>query len=96
MAEKLTQEQVQKIASLAQIQLTPAELEKYPKQLLAILEYVDILQNVDTKTIEPTAQVTGMTNRMRQDEVKPSLSQAEALANAPEKMRGYFKIKAVL
>jgi aspartyl-tRNA(Asn)/glutamyl-tRNA(Gln) amidotransferase subunit C len=96
MADALTREQVQKIARLANIRLTDAELEKYAGQLGAILEYVDKLKTVDTGALPPTAQVTGMVNRTRPDAPRPSLTQAEALANAPEVKDGYFKIKAVL
>lgn len=96
MPSHLSKEQVQKIAQLAQIHLEGKETELYQKQLVAILEYVDALQAVDTSDVVPTAQVTGMVNRMRTDEIAPSLSQDEALQNAPERMRGYFKIKAVL
>lgn len=96
MAQELTQAQVEKIAKLAQIHLSEEEVTRYQKQLVAILAYVDALQAIDTKGVMPTAQVTGMANRMRADEVAPSFTQAEALQNAPESLRGYFKIKAVL
>lgn len=93
---KLSPEEIQKIARLAQIKLTDQEVTQYQGQIGDILAYVDQLRAVPTDGVEPTAQVTGMVNRMRPDAVRPSLTQAEALANAPEQRDGYFKIKAVL
>lgn len=65
----LSREEVQKIADLARLGLTDAELDKFAGQLTDILQYVDILNEVDTNGVEPTYQVTGLTNVTQDDEV---------------------------
>ncbi len=95
---KLTKPQVQHTSDLAQLNLSDEEITKFQKQLSSILEYVGLLEEVDTKNVEPTAQTTGLKNVYRKD--KPSkeqiLSQEEVLRNAPEKQGGLIKTKAVL
>ncbi|MSR68144.1 Asp-tRNA(Asn)/Glu-tRNA(Gln) amidotransferase subunit GatC [Candidatus Peribacteria bacterium] len=68
----LTKEQVLHIAKLARLTLTPSEVDKMTKELSSILNYIEILNEVDTTNIEPTAQVTGLTNALREDTVMPS------------------------
>lgn len=94
MAE-LTQEEIIHITRLANINLSEEEVEKFGKQLIDILAFVDNLNKVETSEVEPLANVTGMKNIFREDEVGESLSQKEALANTKASHNGYFKIKAV-
>lgn len=68
----LTPAQVAHIAKLARLTLTPAEEEKMAKELSSILQYVDMLTEVNTNAVEPTAQVTGLTNALRDDALTPS------------------------
>ncbi|MFC1780147.1 Asp-tRNA(Asn)/Glu-tRNA(Gln) amidotransferase subunit GatC [Patescibacteria group bacterium] len=93
---KITEKDVLHIASLARIKLSKDEVKKFQKQLGSIIEYFDKLNEVDTKGVEPTSQVTGLIGRMRKDEVKDFLKQERALQNAPEKKEGFFKTKAAL
>lgn len=93
---KLSTEEVRRIALLARLGVTEEETEKLREQLSNILENFEILQEVDTTGIPPTAQVTGMENVVREDEAAPSLSQKEIMANAPREEAGFFRIKAVL
>ena len=93
---RLTPEQVQHIAELAKLELTADEIERYATDLSAILEYAQQLQEVDTDHIPPTASVLPLRNVMRADQPEPGLSPEEALANAPERENGYFKVHAVL
>ncbi len=86
---------LKKVAKLANLPLSPEEEEKYSKQLSKILEYVDQLNQVDTGNVEPTFNVTGQSNVMRADETVASLSQDEALANAPAKKDSMFVTKGV-
>ena len=72
MATQLTKAQVEHIAKLARLRLTPEQIEKMTKELTSILQYVDMLGEVDTKNVAPTAQVTGLTNSLRDDEVRVS------------------------
>lgn len=66
---RLTQDQVRHIAKLARLRLSDAEVEKFAGELTSILGFIEQLSEVDTKGVEPTAQVTGMVNRFRDDEV---------------------------
>lgn len=94
---KITEQDVKQIAALARLELSEAELAKYQAELSGILDYVDQIEKVDTKNVEPTAQVTGLTDVVREDEKVPStLTRDEILLNAPEKKDGYIKVKSVL
>lgn len=66
--QPLSADDTQKIAKLANLRLSPDELEKFSVQLSAILEYVDQLKNVDTSAVPETSQVTGLVNVFRNDE----------------------------
>ncbi len=91
--KKLTKEDIEHTAYLARIKLSEKEIEKFEKELNSILEYMEILNEVDTSEVKETSQVTGLNNKMREDEVKGSFSQDEALSNAPIKKKGYFITK---
>ena len=93
---RLTLEQVEHIAELAKLSLTDEEKEDYREQLSAILDYADMLQQLDTSTISPTATVLPLQNVMREDHVTPSFSVEEILANAPEKQDDSFRVRAIL
>ena len=93
---KITRQDVENVALLSRLEMTAEELEAYSSQLNAILEYVDVLNKLDTTGIEPTAHVLQLKNVMRPDEVKPSLPQELALSNAPEAEDGYFKVPKVM
>lgn len=81
----LTPDQVRHIAKLARLTLSEEEVEPLAKELTSILSYVDMLQEVDTKGVEPTAQVTGSRNALRADELHPSVlaSPDDLLAQSP-------------
>lgn len=93
---KLTDEEIKHIALLARLGISETEVEKFRGQLSDILENFEILQEVDTSDVQPTSQVTGLRNVVKEDEVIPSLTQREILANAPQEEDGFFKIRAVL
>lgn len=95
MAKGLTEDQVKRVAKLAHIGLTEKEIEEFRGQLSAILDFVSKLQEVDTTNVKPLSQTTGLENVFRQDVVKPSFSQEQALANAPDQHKGYFKTKSI-
>lgn len=88
---KITAKQVKHIANLARIKLNNDEVKKFQKQLADIIKYFDKLNEVDTKGIEPTSQVTGLVNKLRKDEIRNFLTQEHALQNAPDRKKGYFK-----
>lgn len=99
---KLTKDQVKHVAKLANLPLTSEEEDspegeagKYSEQLSRILEYVEQLNQADTNGVEPTFNVSGQNNIMREDETGECLSQDEALANAMQKKDGMFVTKGV-
>jgi aspartyl-tRNA(Asn)/glutamyl-tRNA(Gln) amidotransferase subunit C len=94
----LDKQQIEHIAKLARLELTAEELEKYGGQISAILGYIEQLQEVDVDGVEPTAQVTGLTNAWREDEVNdwPKDENILALNDAPGKEGRNIKVKRVL
>lgn len=92
----LTDEQVAHVAMLARLGLDDAERARLRDQLSSILEYIDQLAELDLATIPPTAQVIPLEPVLRDDEVAPSLTVEQALANAPRRENGFIKVKAVL
>ena len=95
---QLSKQEIQHIAKLARLELTDEELEKYGGQLSAVLNYIDQLKEVDVKGVEPTAQVTGMENVLREDEARDwdKKEIEEALADAPEREGRFIKVKRVI
>ncbi len=91
----LSIDEVRKVALLARLRLDEAELEQMRQQLSDILEYMQVLQQVDVTDVPVTAQVTDVVNVVRPDDVRPSLPVDELLANAPDSEDGYFKVKPV-
>jgi aspartyl-tRNA(Asn)/glutamyl-tRNA(Gln) amidotransferase subunit C len=92
----LTPEQVQWVAHLARLELTPAERDTMARQLSAILDYVDQLKQVNTEGVEPLAHPLKVHNVFRADESAPSLPVDAALANAPDRSGDFFAVPAVL
>lgn len=83
------------VAKLANLKLTAKEEKDFEKQLSAILDYFKDLQKINTDKVEPISNITGMLNVSREDEAKPSLSQEDALKNAPKIHNGYFEVDAI-
>lgn len=95
---KLTTQEVEHIAKLANLTLAEAEITKFQLQLSAILDYIDTLQKVDTANIEETSQVTGLSNIFHEDNQLCStcLSQKDALAQTKHRESNYFQVPAVI
>jgi aspartyl-tRNA(Asn)/glutamyl-tRNA(Gln) amidotransferase subunit C len=94
---KLSRDDVLKLARLSRLKLTDDEVETFRDQLSEILNYVEKLDEVDVAGLEPTYQVTGLKNVMRDDETRDYGYKAEALLdNAPNKQDNQFKVKRVL
>ncbi len=93
---KLSREEVLHIARLARLGINEAEVEKFREQLSNILENFEALKKVDTTNVPPTAQSIDLQSVMRADEVVPSLSTKDILANAPHREGEFFRVKAVL
>jgi len=80
---KISPKEVEHLAVLARLELSPTTLELYGGQMNDILGYMEKLAELDTEGLAPTTHATATTNAFREDEVKPSLAREEALQNAP-------------
>ncbi|MCX6674921.1 MAG: Asp-tRNA(Asn)/Glu-tRNA(Gln) amidotransferase subunit GatC [Methanothrix sp.] len=87
----ITREDVEHISWLASIKITEEEKDEFVGQFNSILEYFHQLDEVETEGIEPTYRVVDLANVFRDDTTSKSLSQEEALRNAPRRENGYFK-----
>lgn len=98
MSPDLTREQVAEIAALANLELEPAELDLFQRQLAQILDYATAVQQVDTTGIPPTASVAEREAGERPDRTRPSLDRDEVLASAPDAAieAGFFRVPRVL
>lgn len=81
---QITKELVEYVAELSRIKLDERSTEKMQKELGAIVDYMEILNQLDTENVEPLSHVFSITNVMREDDVKPSYDRADILQNAPE------------
>ena len=84
------------VAHLARLSLTPAEQEKLGAQLGHILRYIEKLKELDVSQVEPTAHAVPLVNVTRPDVIRPSLSNEEALRNAPAKANGLFLVPKIV
>ncbi len=91
----ITRKEVEHVANLARLNLTEEEAERYTKDLNAILEFAAKLNELDTSDVPATSHATDVKNVMREDVNRPSVSNEEALRNAPEHDEGQFKVPAV-
>ena len=92
----LSEEEVKKVAVMARIELSDSEVAKFQKDLSSVLDYVDVLQEVNTDGLEIVSSVTGLENVSRPDVAKLIDYQDEIMANAPEKKDRYYKVKSIL
>ena len=84
------------VAHLARLALSTEEEQKFEAQLGDVLGYIEKLKEVDVSGVEPTAHAVPLANITRLDEVKPSLSQEDALRNAPAKANGLFLVPKIV
>ena len=90
----LTKDDVKHVAKLARLTLTDSEVEKFTTQLESVFQHLDKLSEVDTEGVEETAQVNGLQNAMRSDEVKPSLNREDVLETSQrDNERGMIKVR---
>ncbi|HNP75371.1 MAG TPA: Asp-tRNA(Asn)/Glu-tRNA(Gln) amidotransferase subunit GatC [bacterium] len=93
---KLSQQEVERIATLARLKLTEEEKNRYSQELSKIFDYMDKLQALDTAAVEPTSQVTGLTNVMREDVVEEFDNVGGLLAVSPQSQNGFFQVPKIL
>ena len=95
----LTEKDVRYVAELAHLELSEEEVDKFLPQLDSILKYVDKLNQLDTTRVDPMTQVTHPTSvnsTLRSDQPRSTFDQEAALANAPDRAEGYFKVPRVI
>jgi aspartyl-tRNA(Asn)/glutamyl-tRNA(Gln) amidotransferase subunit C len=100
MSGKVTVEEVERVAELAHLELTPDETKGMLRDLNAILEHVAELNEIDTTGVTPLAQVSELASdaiaAQRPDTLEPSLNRAEVMAQAPESDGMFFKVPKVI
>lgn len=94
---KLSREDILRLAELARLGLSEAEVDEFSSELSAILQYVEQLSSVDVNDLEPTSQVTGLTNVTRPDEIRSyGYTPDELLKNVPDVENNYIKVKRMI
>lgn len=93
---QMSKEQLKHVAQLARIAVTEEETELFAGQIDGVLAYCDILNEVNTDNVEPTTHVVNISNVLREDVVKESLTQEDALKNAPEQLDGQVKVPSIM
>ena len=98
MPAAFTRDQIAAIAALAHLELDAAETDLFARQLGEILSYAEVVRQIDTSGVPPTASVTAGDALGRADEVRPSLDRDEVLAGAPDAAldAGFFKVPRVI
>ena len=92
----ISREQVEHVAHLARLGLSNEEIDLLQQQLSAILGHMQMIDQLDTSAILPTAQVIPVDTVMRDDEARPSLPVEDVLKNAPRREGAFFKVPPVL
>jgi aspartyl-tRNA(Asn)/glutamyl-tRNA(Gln) amidotransferase subunit C len=93
---KISKAEVEHVARLARLELSEGEKELFTGQMDAILAYVEKLNGLDTSGVVPTAHAVPMENAFREDEALPSIGVEMALANAPARAEGFFRVPKVI
>ena len=95
-AHAITREEVAHLARLARLALEPDELDRFGGQLDAIVTAISRIGDLDTADVPPTSHALPLTNVTRPDEVRPGLSQLQALSGAPAAVDGGFRVPRIL
>lgn len=92
----VTREKVDYIAQLARLSFTDAEADRMTEELNSILHYVEKLDEIDTEGVEPLSNIHDQKNVLRDDVERPSIPNAEALHNAPDRQDRFFRVPKVI
>mgnify|MGYP003340164878 CR=1 FL=1 len=93
---EVTDKLIEDLALLSRLHFSDAEKESIKKELKQMIEFVDKLGEVEVEGVEPLMHMSDATNRLREDEVKGSVSREEAMKNAPESDGIYFRVPKVI
>ncbi len=93
---KLSSQEVEYVAHLARLEITDKEKEKFTAQLNDILLYIDKLNELDTKSVEPMSHAIAVTNAFREDNIVDSIGTEKSLANAPNARGEFFRVPKVI
>jgi aspartyl-tRNA(Asn)/glutamyl-tRNA(Gln) amidotransferase subunit C len=93
---RITKEEVLNVAHLARLDMDDAAVDAFADQIGKILDYIDQLNQVDTRGVSPTSHAISLANAFREDDERTHLDRIAALANAPEKEDGNFIVPRVI
>jgi aspartyl-tRNA(Asn)/glutamyl-tRNA(Gln) amidotransferase subunit C len=93
---KISEKEVEQMAFLSRIDLNAEDLADWTRSLNAVLDYLELLNKLDTSAVEPAAHVLPLKNIFREDIPQQSLNQAQVLANAPEEEEGSFIVPRIV
>ena len=96
MTQTIDTKKVEQIATLVRLGVSEEEAEKFSGQFSSIIDYFNMLNEVDTTDVPPASDIANAENVLREDVVKPSMSHEEFIKNAPRSERGYVKVPTVL
>jgi len=96
MAQTIDTKTVQHVAYLVRLGISEEEAQKFSGQFSSIIDYFNMLNEVDTANVPPASDIANAENVLREDVVKPSMSHEEFIKNAPQSERGYVKVPTVL
>lgn len=92
----ISKDQVRHVAHLARLAVSEEEVDMMTKQLGDIIQYAELLNELDTTGVEPTTHVLDLKNVMRKDEPRKWITREDALKNAPDHKDGQFKVPSIL
>ena len=93
---RISKEEIEHIASLARLYLSEEEKDLFGLQLSSILDYMEKLNELDTKDIEPTSHVLPLSNVMQDDIPSPSIPREDALLNAPDCTNKFYRVPKII
>lgn len=96
MTQTIDNKTVEHMAYLVRLGITEEEAQKFSGQFTSIIDYFNMLNEVDTGDVPPASDIANVKNILREDVVQPSMSREELLKNAPQSERGYVKVPTVL
>ena len=96
MTQTIDTKTVKHVAYLVRLGISEEEAQKFSEQFSSIIDYFNMLNQVDTTNVAPASDIANAENVLRDDMVKPSMSREEFLKNAPQSARGYVRVPTVL